>query len=367
VSVLWSLEPATAAKHELYKRYLDAWWPIMLQPSRSGRLWPRITYLDAFAGPGRYTGGQEGSPVFALSRLLNHVAAGRMQLSRNRVRLVFMEKHRRRYQHLLGELTGRFGPLGELPVRVEVRNGEAGADAGAVLGELGAWGHPLLAVFDSWGNVNVPLSLIERVARNKASEVIVTFAPNWFSRRQDLDAARLDAVFGGRAHWAAAAREDRPEERWRAWLAVYRDALRRAGFSYQLQFRVVPRTGQPLYLVYGTGNPKGLEVMKEAMWDVDVNEGIGFQDPRTRGAELPGQQTLWAGVGTAHPELAELARQRLAGGPVTVGELGQWLLTQTARWRARDASQAVRDLQHSGLVSVHPDGRLTGKSVIRLA
>lgn len=35
------LEPATAAKHRLYKnkhrlykkKYLDAWWPILLQPS----------------------------------------------------------------------------------------------------------------------------------------------------------------------------------------------------------------------------------------------------------------------------------------------------------------------------------------------
>lgn len=38
MGVLWPLEPATAAKHRLYKGYFDAWWPILLQPSpRSGR------------------------------------------------------------------------------------------------------------------------------------------------------------------------------------------------------------------------------------------------------------------------------------------------------------------------------------------
>ena len=84
--VLWALEPATAAKHRLYKRYLDAWWPILLQPrSRDGRLWPRVTYLDAFAGPGRYLGGEEGSPVFALQRLLCHDATERMRLSQRPV------------------------------------------------------------------------------------------------------------------------------------------------------------------------------------------------------------------------------------------------------------------------------------------
>ena len=117
MSVLWALEPATAAKHRLYKRYLDAWWPIMLQPSPyDGRLRPRVTYLDAFAGPGRYEGGEEGSPVFAVGRLLHHDAAERMHLSRERVRLLFMEKHRSRYQYLQAELDRKFGPLDALPV-----------------------------------------------------------------------------------------------------------------------------------------------------------------------------------------------------------------------------------------------------------
>lgn len=49
---LWPLEPATEAKHRLYKRYLDAWWPIMLQPNKSGWSRPHVTYVDAFAGPG---------------------------------------------------------------------------------------------------------------------------------------------------------------------------------------------------------------------------------------------------------------------------------------------------------------------------
>jgi three-Cys-motif partner protein len=117
VDVLWPLEPATAAKHRLYKRYLDAWWPIMLQPSPyDGRLRPRVTYLDAFAGPGRYEGGEEGSPVFALGRLLDHDAVERMRLSRERVRLLFMEKSRGRCQYLQAELGRKFGPLDELPV-----------------------------------------------------------------------------------------------------------------------------------------------------------------------------------------------------------------------------------------------------------
>jgi hypothetical protein len=63
VGVLWQLEAHTEAKHRLDKRYLDAWWPIFLQQ----RWVKRVTYVDAFAGPGEYSGGEEGSPVFALA------------------------------------------------------------------------------------------------------------------------------------------------------------------------------------------------------------------------------------------------------------------------------------------------------------
>src|SRR5262249_32014597 len=151
------------------KRYLDAWWPILLQPSR-GYIRPRVTYLDAFAGPGKYTGEEEGSPVFALRRLLGHAAVERMNLSRDRVRLLFMEKRRDRFDSLCGELNRHFGALEDLPVCVWPRRGDAGTAAESLLEETGAWGHPILAIFDSWGNVNVPLGLVHRLARNPASE-----------------------------------------------------------------------------------------------------------------------------------------------------------------------------------------------------
>jgi three-Cys-motif partner protein len=363
--LLWPREPATAAKHRLYKSYLDAWWPILLQPSANGYRRKRVTYVDAFAGPGRYEGGEPGSPILALQRLLDHVALERMGLSRDRVCLVFMEKRRDRCEHLRAELVRRFGPLPDLPVTVEVRHGEAGRDLELVLAELGSWGQPILAIFDSWGNVNVPFGLAARVARNPASEVIATFGPNWFNRRENENPEQLDLVFGGRRYWVPADRESRPDERWRAWLETYRETLGRAGWRYRLQFEVVPRTGQPLYLVFGTGHPKGVEVMKAAMWNVDVSDGMRFRDPRTRGAVPAGQDTLWDAAGEADPELAELVSQRLAEGPTTLEELGQWLLLETARWRAADARVAVSSMLTSGSVRITPPGRLLRSSVIR--
>jgi three-Cys-motif partner protein len=366
MGVLWPLEPATGAKHRLYKSYFDAWWPILLQPSpRTGRSWSKVTFLDAFAGPGRYEAGEAGSPVFNLRGLLNHPLKERMGLSRQRVQLVFIEKDRATYDFLLKELHENFGPLDQLPVRVEVRHGEAGRDSIGILSELNAWGSPVLGVFDSWGSVNTPLSVMSRIAANPSSEVIVTFGPNWFSRRRELNEDIVDGVFGGREHWrhVAAARDS--EDLWRAWLDSYRKALARAGFGYRLQFEVVPRTGQPLYLVFGTSNQKGVEVMKDVMWRVDKSDGMRFRDPRVRNAISVGQGSFFDEGEVCDPELLTLVHQRLRIGPVSLQDLGQWLLLETSQWRARDAKKAVQALDGDGRL-VMPAGRLIKTSVIKL-
>jgi hypothetical protein len=62
-TTVWELEPHTRAKHEILRRYLQAWIPILTQGG-----FKNILYIDGFAGPGRYAGGEDGSPVIAVSR-----------------------------------------------------------------------------------------------------------------------------------------------------------------------------------------------------------------------------------------------------------------------------------------------------------
>ena len=99
-------------------------------------------------------------------------------------------------------LTEQFGPLEGLPVRVEVKHGRAERDTLPLLEQWNAWGHPILAIFDSWGHVGVPWDHIRTIAENPSSEAIVTFGGNWFSRRQQEDPHKLNEVFGGAEHWS---------------------------------------------------------------------------------------------------------------------------------------------------------------------
>ena len=51
---VWDRDPHTGAKHEMLRRYLAAWFPILLQGGFSG-----VTYAEGFAGPGEYKAGEE--------------------------------------------------------------------------------------------------------------------------------------------------------------------------------------------------------------------------------------------------------------------------------------------------------------------
>ncbi|MHA1469795.1 MAG: three-Cys-motif partner protein TcmP, partial [Candidatus Asgardarchaeia archaeon] len=61
-----SIEPHTQAKHEILKRYLQAWYPIL------SKFNGRILYIDGFAGPGEYSNGELGSPIIAINEAKNH-------------------------------------------------------------------------------------------------------------------------------------------------------------------------------------------------------------------------------------------------------------------------------------------------------
>ena len=63
---IWKAEPHTLAKHAVLRNYLEAWFPIL------GRWNGRVIYYDGFAGPGRYEGGEQGSPIVAIEVAMGH-------------------------------------------------------------------------------------------------------------------------------------------------------------------------------------------------------------------------------------------------------------------------------------------------------
>ncbi len=99
-TVLWEADEHTLAKHQILRAYLEAWIPIM------SRWNDRLLLIDGFAGPGRYDGGEEGSPLIMLRTLLNH----RNFVTNRRTTFSFLfieQDHDQRRDRATGLVTGQ--------------------------------------------------------------------------------------------------------------------------------------------------------------------------------------------------------------------------------------------------------------------
>ncbi len=92
----WPSEPRTLLKHQIYKRYVDCWMGKILQ------VFPIATIVDAFAGPGAYSDGPDGSSIVIAKANLNHTGRARFKT----LRLVWNETRADRNAALTGRLAG---------------------------------------------------------------------------------------------------------------------------------------------------------------------------------------------------------------------------------------------------------------------
>ena len=180
---IWAIEPHTSAKHQILRKYLDAWLPIL------GTYNKRVVYVDGFAGPGRYTGGEPGSPIVALEAALTHQAKLPSELV-----FLFIEKERDRADHLEGEiaklqLTSSF--------KVQVERGTFADKLGDMLDELDSTSSqiaPTFALIDPFGFSGIPYALIQRLLSKNKCEVLVTVMADSINRWLESPVEKIKAT-----------------------------------------------------------------------------------------------------------------------------------------------------------------------------
>ena len=207
-------------------------------------------------------------------------------------------------------------------------------------------------------------SLLRRLAANPASEVIITFGPQSFLRFVSRLGPAADEVFGGKTTWRdIAAMADACAKRQHV-LTCYRKTLATAGFSHLLDFELIDTRGESLYLVFGTNHPRGVEKMKDSLWEVDPVFGVGFRDPRDEQ-----QEALFELTDPHLDPLTRLLRSRidLAGSDgVRVAELRDFALYETV-FRPQHVIRALEPLRQQGVLSADPSGPTRIASIVRMA
>jgi three-Cys-motif partner protein len=274
-STIWPLDPHGRAKHYILRRHLEGWLPIMT------RTFARLVYIDGFAGPGVYTGGEPGSPIIALRAAAFHRQLVNMPPACE-LWFVFIEERGDRVDRLTEEVKKLISqePLPSW-VKYFVIKGEFHEVMQRNLDRISLHGkRPLLAFIDPFGYSGLPMSLLARISKVRHSECLINFTLKSL-RRWGKDPRKhptIDALYGGPIWRPYIANEE-------AMMELYRKQIVAAGgFRYSCIFKMKDRGNVTEYiLVFATNDPKGLTVMKRAMWSTDPLSGGLFKDRTDEG------------------------------------------------------------------------------------
>jgi three-Cys-motif partner protein len=312
----WDRGGRTEAKHRVLVEYLGAWIPIWAQ-----QRWVHdLVLIDGFAGPGRYGGGEPGSPLLMMDAFEKHRDRDRLDVTAH---FFFIEKEEDRVRSLRQEIAAR----GEPPPGIawDVLHGDYADEFPAVVRRAREqWpGCPIFAFIDPFGADTRPELTADLLALPRCEAL--TFVPTGYFA--DFFIARdmqrtLGLVFGEEVFERGADLE--PAERRDLLVEMMEENLRRS-CEWVRAIELVPTggSGRTHHLFFGTNNRTGLARMKSAMWKLDPIGGVKFVD-----STQPGQGILFE----SRPDLAPLLqslRDRFGDRVFTIEEAEDFTLFET--------------------------------------
>lgn len=272
----WKLAPHTAAKLAILGAYLRAWFPIL---SNSGKF-DRIIYIDGFAGPGRYTGGEDGSPIVALKAAL----AAQSPQRRVSFEFHFVESRRRVASALIANIAA-LREQGQIfsTTEIYVHKGLKFEDAyeKAIRPHLALHPNaPAFALVDPFGWTGLPMRILTDLMKRASTEILVNFMFEEINRflNHAQQGKNFDDLFAC-ADWRKGY-DMVGNSRKKFVHDLYRDQLHLiAGGRYVRSFEMRnDRNASDYFLYFCSNNLRGLAKMKEAMWKVDPGGGFTFSD-----------------------------------------------------------------------------------------
>jgi three-Cys-motif partner protein len=338
---VWPIEEHTKAKHEILSRYLGAWFPIL------GLKIPRILYIDGFCGPGRYEGGEPGSPVIALTQAMSL----NKFLANTEVVFLFIDERCDRIDYLNTEIAQL--PLPE-NFHVYTENNQFDKSLSSILDKLANEGLKLAPTFifiDPFGWKGIPFDIVCRLLVNQRTEVFVNVMVDSINRfiehPNPIDRQNIRDVFGVSEERIDKALQS--PDRISALRQIYQEQLQKcARFVRYFEMRD-SRNKVIYYLFFASNHPLGHKKMKEAFWRVDQQSGYKFSD-RTD----PNQPVLFEIDPSA--DLAEFLQRHYTGRVVNAEEVITFVENETP-FITKHAKSALKQLENKTLIKVEQNKR----------
>ncbi len=340
---VWELSPHTKAKHDILTRYLGAWFGIFGHSPRHSA----VNVIDGFAGPGRYSKGEPGSPVLTLDTLLRHASFSKFKSTK--FYFAFNEQDADRYASLRREVAALKASHSPWPSNVTTE--ETSANFQDLIRDLLTSlkpGHvlaPTFAFIDPFGYRDVPMRLIKEVAEQPCFELFIYFdfnSVNRFATAGNVD-THFDALFGC-AEYRNAPMGGRERQ---AFLHdLYESQLRSiCGFKFVRSFGMINKGGHTgNYLFFCTNSALAYDRMKEAMWKLSPSGDYKFDD------RLAGQQILFGNEADTAPLQDELA-SHFAGRSVNFEVVSQYVVSETPFYSGQVKKLTLKPMQNEGRIS----------------
>jgi three-Cys-motif partner protein len=314
----------------------------------------RVVFIDGFAGPGVYEGGEPGSPIVTVRALLHHKYF--KDWTSNNFTFLFCEPEPKRFESLesrIAELTAQTPLPGNVSLNlVDEPFDEVGRQILDSLSTSGGRLAPTLAFLDPFGIKGLPMETVADLMSFDRGEVLLNFAVKNMARFTSTKemAPHLDRLFGSDA-WRAAL-DVGVAERPRLLLKLYVEALEaNCRFDYTWPFEMVSAGTTSYYLVYGTRHIKGLEVMKDSMWKVAPSGRFRFSSTLE-----DNHITLEDPAASSHFFQQALLRT-FAGKSPTIGEVEQFVLIKTPYRKAHTRREGLLPLERAGSIEVQRPGK----------
>lgn len=359
-TVLWSMDDHTRAKHEILHRYLKAWLPIMTTYNGS------IIYLDGFAGPGEYIGGELGSPIIAIQTFLNHTHTS---LRKKDVQFLFIEQDSARCKHL-EQLLPQYATPGTVQYQVFEGNfDETMTDLLTQLEETRTRLAPTFAFIDPFGYSHTPMKTIRRLMLHPKCEILITFMYEEINRFLTADYTGKEDQYTslfGTSEWQriastaleARARRDGLHD-------LYQNQLKNvANARYVRSFCMRNRNNATdYYLFFATNSLLGMERMKQAMSGVDPTGTFLFSDFTDHNQLLLFSEPNYG-------KLQRLLSKHFKGKTVTVEEVKEYVIADTPFYKFKaEALKPMEVASQIEVISADPKRRKStyadGKTSIR--
>ncbi|QDU36233.1 hypothetical protein Mal4_05170 [Maioricimonas rarisocia] len=341
-------------KHAIIRNYLNGWFPKLTLGESGVR---RLLYIDTHAGRGKHLSGELGSPLVALTTLLEHSAMERI-LRRAEVRYIFIERDEANLESLRQELSQC-----EVPSKVIVDTADGDCFeiiTGAIdrLEEQGRRLAPGFIFLDPYG-FRIPGQLLRRIMKIPKTELFV----NVIWRELDMAIAlakrgsqpgmvrTLDSVFDGDG-WRqidAGTSDERAEQCADVFRAI-------SGAQWGTHIRMMDNNRIRYFLLHLTNHDAGRDLMKECIWNACPDGGFLASK-----SDNPRQRLLIEPEPDLGP-LRQWIRDQLATAP------RRWKsdLTSALRrelWLGKHLNGCVRDMRREGMIAADSyEGQFAAKN-----